>query len=48
MSSKRAFTLVEVLIALVILGIVAATTIYILINIIPKEHEYLAKKPAVT
>ena len=47
MSSKKGFTLVEVLISLVILGIVAATTIYILINIIPKEHEYLAKKPAV-
>ena len=48
MQLKKGFTLVEVLIALAILGIVAATTIYILINIIPKEHEYLAKKPAVT
>ena len=48
MSSKKGFTLVEVLIALAILGIVAAATIYVLINTIPKEHEYLAKKPAVT
>ena len=48
MQLKKGFTLVEVLIALAILGIVAAATIYVLINAIPKEHEYLAKKPAVT
>ena len=48
MQHKKGFTLVEVLIALAILGIVAAATIYVLINAIPKEHEYLAKKPAVT
>ena len=48
MQLKKGFTLIEVLISLAILGIVAATTIYVLINIIPKEHEYLAKKPAVS
>lgn len=48
MQYKKGFTLIEVLIALAILGIVAAVTIYVLINVIPKEHEYLAKKPAVT
>ena len=37
MQLKKGFTLVEVLIALAILGIVAAATIYVLINAIPKE-----------
>ena len=48
MQPKKGLTLIEVLISMTILGIVAAITIYILINVIPKEHEYLAKKPAVT
>lgn len=48
MTFKKGFTLVEVLVAFAILGVVAATTIYVLINVIPKEHEYLAKKPAIS
>ena len=37
MQHKKGFTLVEVLIALAILGIVAAATIYVLINAIPNS-----------
>lgn len=45
---KKGFTLAEVLITIAVLGIVAAVTIYVIVNVIPEEHVYTSKKASVT
>ncbi len=45
---KLGFTLAEVLLAVAILGVVAAVTIGVLRNVIPEDYTYTAKKASVT
>ena len=45
---KFGFTLAEVLLAVAILGVVAAVTIGVLRNVIPEDYTYTAKKASVT
>ena len=45
---KLGFTLAEVLLAVAILGVVAAVTIGVLRNVIPEDYTYTSKKASVT